>query len=480
MRKILIVFLGLLSVSLHNCTPTTTQETECIKEPGFNETIVWLSEDSVTREEEIRKLRTGKDSLFPIATCPCMKNLQLWGAGSDIFGSPGNADDPPPVIGAGNDILPAFDASPNVRIYTPQWPKRLEALPEVTKVEKLSSPSYPKERILELPIVGVLDGGLLPQVNASRWANLDEITDALDNDNNGLKNDLRGWDFSTVHADSKGSPNYETDPKLHGSAVTAFIAKELEGAQVPYQIMPLKVLDKDLNGKLFNAACAMEYARQQMVKARTAKSCRTDVVNLSWGYYGAPSIILKKMIKRLEDYKIVVVAAAGNDEAKSDECDSGSNDDRNLDARTWKFYPASFTAERNLSNVFSVTTVSHPKNNRPRAKGKIMYWPAPTDISACGGQNYGKKYVDIGVLGDSLCHFFVPYPTNAPRYRCWLEGSSFATPIMTARVVQGTFTNNYYDKDYLYNWLFNTTLVSPPNVLPTKLKSKRITYRIYR
>ncbi len=161
-------------------------------------------------------------------------------------------------------------------------------------------------------IVAVLDTGvayenyqsyvLSGELNGTRiWTNPNETADGLDNDGNGLVDDLHGWDF--VNSDSH--PN---DDHGHGTHITGTIAGQTNNgsavAGLAWQstILPLKVLDAAGNGTTTTITAAVNYAIQ----------AGADVINLSLGG-NTDDAILHQAIQSAINRGIVVIAAAGND-----------------------------------------------------------------------------------------------------------------------------------------------------------------------
>lgn len=183
----------------------------------------------------------------------------------------------------------------------------------------------------------------------------------------------------------------------HGTMVTYLLERELKGRS--YETVPMVVLDRSKEGKLFNLICAMAYA---------AKIPNLKTLNASLGYYGPKSNVLEKFIGKLKAKNIMLVAAAGNTDP-ADCCENVVNP-RDLDARKYKFYPASHS--KDFSNVIAATTV----------------YNFHEVISIAPNQNFSKNYVDVGVMGDTAQYF--KFKVKVGPDQDW--GSSFAAPIATA------------------------------------------------
>ena len=110
-------------------------------------------------------------------------------------------------------------------------------------------------------IIATIDSGLNvthPQLAGKLWVNTTEIAgDGLDNDANGLVDDVNGYDFVT------GSGNL-TDPFGHGSFMAGLISGsqlgQLRGIAPDARLMSLRVLDNAGVGRSRDVAAAIRYA----------------------------------------------------------------------------------------------------------------------------------------------------------------------------------------------------------------------------
>lgn len=165
-------------------------------------------------------------------------------------------------------------------------------------------------------VVAILDTGLAyesfqsfivgPEVVTNRiWTNPDEVTDGIDNDGNGLVDDVHGWDFSNNDA----HPN---DDHGHGTHIAGTIAGQTDNfiavAGLAWQstIMPLKVLNGSGDGSTSTIVTAINYALQ----------AGADIINLSLGGSNDDPL-LHQAIQAAVSRGVVVIAASGNDNAAS-------------------------------------------------------------------------------------------------------------------------------------------------------------------
>lgn len=153
-------------------------------------------------------------------------------------------------------------------------------------------------------IVGVCDSGVdytHEDLAANIFINPNEIPDnGIDDDNNGLIDDVRGWDFG----DDDNDP---MDAHGHGTHVSGTIAAVgnngigVTGVNWNAKILPLKIVDSQGEGFTAPAAKAIEYAI--LMGAR--------VTNHSWGS-GNPFQPLNDAILAAQEAGVLTVASAGN------------------------------------------------------------------------------------------------------------------------------------------------------------------------
>lgn len=190
----------------------------------------------------------------------------------------------------------------------------------------------------------------------------------------------------------------DDDITRHGTLVTALLLNQLKG--VPVKVYPVKVLDKDGKGSLFDFVCAL--ASQDQMTA----------YNISLGFYADTASFPKKLVSAYMNRKNGwFFVAAGN---KIAALDNELNDQsRNLLQRKYKFYPACLT---DVPRMIVVTTAQ-----RQQGDGKYKY-------AVCSNQNYSSQFAHVGVIPsgqDCLLGFSGVGGT----------GTSFAAPIMLGRTL---------------------------------------------
>lgn len=201
-------------------------------------------------------------------------------------------------------------------------------------------------------IVAVLDTGTdisHPDLAERVWTNPGEIAgNSIDDDGNGLVDDVNGWDFH--HGDA--TVYDPADGDSHGTHVSGTIVASADGAGVvgvaPHvTLLPLKFLGGDGSGSTRDAVSAIRYASW----------AGATVLNASWG---GPDYS-RALHDAIRDSGMVVLAASGNGSADND---------------TTPSYPASYE----LANVLSVTAVA--------SDGSVPSWA-----------NTGATSVDLGAPG---------------------------------------------------------------------------------
>ncbi len=156
----------------------------------------------------------------------------------------------------------------------------------------------------ERPVVAVIDTGVditHPDLQGNIWTNAMEANgvEGFDNDNNGFKGDVHGYDFVSNSGKMR-------DNNMHGTHVAGIIAaanndKGIIGANPQALIMPVTVMQSDGTGDVATIIKGIDYAAAN----------GATVMNLSLGTY-ANSISLRLALEKAYQ-KAVIVAAAGND-----------------------------------------------------------------------------------------------------------------------------------------------------------------------
>jgi subtilisin family serine protease len=243
-------------------------------------------------------------------------------------------------------------------------------------------------------VVGVIDEGVdinHPDLVNNIWTNPAEIPgNGIDDDGDGLIDDINGWDFlnndNTVYDGSSVS--------VHGTHVSGIIGAEgnngigVVGANWQVTLLPLKFLG-DGGGDDADAIQAILFAkklRDMWVSSGGTKGANVRVLSNSWGG-GGNSAALRDAIQAANSSGILFVAAAGNDAVSTDSA---------------PHFPSSY----NVSNIISVSSTDRFDNQS-------------------GFSNFGSNTVHIAAPGSSILS---TVPGN--NYGL-LSGTSMATPYVS-------------------------------------------------
>lgn len=255
-------------------------------------------------------------------------------------------------------------------------------------------------------VVAVIDSGVditHPDLKNNIWKNPKEISgNGIDDDHNGLIDDINGWNFVENNNDPNPQYNdYTTEGASHGTIVAGIIAASgnngegIAGASWNSKIMPIRALNSRGEGTMEHAISAIRYAADN----------GANIINFSF----VGSNYNQDLFNAVEyAYKkgVVLVAAIGNDALGSLSLLSGGN----LDSRP--VYPACF---KTPAAHFVIGVGAVDKNNRK------------TDFS-----NFGKTCLDINApgvefVGIQARNSSLGEPFTASYSGFW-NGTSFASP----------------------------------------------------
>jgi len=230
---------------------------------------------------------------------------------------------------------------------------------------------------------------------------------------------------------------YDDNSEKHGTNVTRYITDQVvQLHKRSVRILPVKTNDKDGVGDLYSMLCGFAYARERGAQIINA-SIGFAEPRLENTYAGIdPNVqLLQEFVHHyLTEDSILLVAAAGNlDKAGVQAAFDLTGYDiykdtplpyptnyRNLDQ--FSFYPASLSRNtERFWNVIAVTTVDTAD--------------IPNVVSSY--QNFSPNVVDFGVKADGLIapgHYVFNNPNLSAGVAATLEGSSFATPIITGKL----------------------------------------------
>ncbi len=183
---------------------------------------------------------------------------------------------------------------PNDPLYPSQWGIPATNIDDVwnTNTGKTTS------------IIGILDTGvdwLHPDLAANIWTNPGEIPgNGIDDDGNGLIDDIHGWDFINNDNDPKDDNSHGT----HCAGIAAAVGNNgigIAGVNWKAKIMPIKVFQSSGFGDVANIAMGVNYAASK----------GATVISMSFASC-AESLTLKNALANAYATS-VLVAAAGND-----------------------------------------------------------------------------------------------------------------------------------------------------------------------
>jgi subtilisin family serine protease len=230
--------------------------------------------------------------------------------------------------------------------------------------------------------VAVIDSGTdidHPLLSGQIWRNSRESVNGVDDDRNGLIDDVNGWNFSGENSNVRDDVN-------HGTHVSGVIVGQpgqngFVGVAPGARLMPLKFIDADGAGSVGDAVAAIDYA--------VANGAR--VINASWG--GAfCSDILKQDIAAAVLSGTVFVNASGN---------------RGRDLNKEPEWPAAF-----------------------QIPGKITVGAYNSAQFLSAFSNYGVL-VDVAAPGESILSTVAPAPGQSEGQMCDKTGTSMATPFVS-------------------------------------------------
>lgn len=291
----------------------------------------------------------------------------------------------------------SVDVVPNDPHWDRQWYLRQIGAPVAWKVSTGT----------EAVVVAIIDGGVdidHPDLRENIWQNPREsFGDGIDNDRNGYRDDVRGWNFVTDSPDVRPvfRLNQSEDAWGHGTMVASLIGARgnngvgISGLLWNVRIMPLVVLDANGSG-----------TTEHIIKAiRYAVNMGANVINLSLVGYDRDAA-LEEMIQRASNAGVVVVAATGNDDRVK----------RGVDLDDTPAYPVCDPGTQDW--VIGVGGTDPLDQKAPYA-------------------NFGKRCTDLSAPGQALFVARPSYPRvpgasgTVPQYRANVLGTSLAAPLVS-------------------------------------------------
>lgn len=269
-----------------------------------------LAQYSPEQQDSIKEESRNSIGAKPVASCVC-GNLELWeisDTASTMTEANGKGTKRSASAASGKPEL--LSAEPNYSLMA----ANSGPLPDTVDLPSGSGNTTSKT------LVAIIDSGLdyeysslVPYVSEGASQNSSCMQDAV-------------WGYNFLD-----STNNASDDHGHGTAIAGVVTGLSQQNQLPdtgsiagsIGILPLKYTDKNGEGTVFHAACAMYYAADYERTTSNGETARVKVINNSWGYYGEPSNILEYTIDYVgNDCDILVVTSAGNDNTQVSGADS--------------------------------------------------------------------------------------------------------------------------------------------------------------
>lgn len=274
------------------------------------------------------------------------------------------------------------------------------------------------------PIIAILDTGVdidHPDLKANIWTNTKESEGAedYDDDGNGFKDDLHGWDF----VNQTGRIGDWNGHGTHCAGIAAAVGGNgigIVGANPDALIMPVTVMQSDGTGDVATIIKGIDYAVAN----------GADIISMSFGSYGESKAQEQALGRAYQ--KAVLVAAAGND----GKCMNHKHPEKAQD-KPMPMYPASYTF------VLGVQAMN--------SEGNITYWSnyddnGPTYTEWGEDKLYNYELLAPGANIEST------YPGG--NYKS-LNGTSMATPMVAGALSRLIQSKEYANKEYLFGDLIN-------------------------
>lgn len=293
-------------------------------------------------------------------------------------------------------------------LFGQQWGLQTMKLPQLWQ-----QPIITQKR----PIIAILDTGVdidHPDLKANIWTNTKESEGAedYDDDGNGFKDDLHGWDF----VNQTGRIGDWNGHGTHCAGIAAAVGGNgigIVGANPDALIMPVTVMQSDGTGDVATIIKGIDYAVAN----------GADIISMSFGSYGESKAQEQALGRAYQ--KAVLVAAAGND----GKCLNHAHPGQFAPA---PMYPASYTF------VLGVQAMN--------SKGNITGWSnyddnGPTYTEWGEDKLYNYELLAPGANIEST------YPGG--NYKS-LNGTSMATPMVAGALSRLIQSKEYANKEYLF------------------------------
>lgn len=217
--------------------------------------------------------------------------------------------------------LAQLQQDPNIEFVEPVYPVYLYSDPNDTWYK---NQTYLKDTDLNLlsqlpaqhdTLVAVLDTGVdlyHEDLAGQYFKNTGELLNGIDDDGNGVIDDVSGYNF--LNASEGGGDNNPQDGHGHGTHISGIIAANsdnslgITGLNPDTKILPVKFINSHGIGTQLDAALAIRYAVDM----------GADIINCSWGFYTA-NTVLREAVDYAIEHGVIVVAAIGNSASSAKE-----------------------------------------------------------------------------------------------------------------------------------------------------------------
>lgn len=271
--------------------------------------------------------------------------------------------------------------------------------------------------------IGIIDEGYMythEDLAANAGKNPGEIPgDGVDNDNNGYRDDVYGWDFA-----GNNNTVFDGVSDDHGTHVAGTIGavggngKGVAGINWNVKLLSAKFLGSR-GGTTANAIKAVDY----FTDLKTRHGINLVATNNSWGG-GGFSQGLYDAIQRANNAGILFIAAAGN---------ATNNNDASLS------YPSSYSN----SNIIAVAAITNTGG-------------------LAGFSNFGATTVDIGAPGNGI-YSTIPKKSGSKVISAYASysGTSMATPHVTGAAALYAASNPTATADQIKDAILNSAIPTP-------------------
>lgn len=217
-----------------------------------------------------------------------------------------------------SEQIQAIRSIPGVESVEPNYPVQISAVSNRLNDPLIAEQTYLNQSTILSALeivpgrvvkVAVVDTGVdanHPDLSQQIAVNSAEVANGLDDDTNGLIDDIKGYSFYGYSL-GRGSAD-ASDVHGHGTHIAGIIAAAANNQQYgsginpSARIIPVAFMDSGGRGTQFDAAAAIKYAADM----------GAEVINCSWGYF-IYSGVLADAVAYAVAKGALVVAAAGND-----------------------------------------------------------------------------------------------------------------------------------------------------------------------